>query len=159
MPDGRLTLAEPAGSEFKRRIHGGTPASGTRPSPLMHASRPDGRLPLSVMVIPLPGDMIGWTCALPRWLVLVFDPEGGIEPAIDLLTRDLGISVREAEVAALLAIGYRLTDVATRLGISVHTVRSQVKAIFSKTGLQSQSDLVRRVLSGPAMHGNPASRV
>ena len=155
MPDGQLVAAEPADRELKRWIHGSA-ASDTPPNSLIHVTRPNGHLPLSVMVTPLPAEMTGWTCALPRWLVLVFDPENGLDPRIDLLTKDLGISAREAEVAALLTMGYRVTDVARRLGVSVHTVRSQVKTIFSKTGLQSQSDLVRRVLSGPAMHGGPA---
>ena len=46
--------------------------------------------------------------------------------------------------------GYNLSEAATHLKVSVHTARSQLKSVFRKTGLHSQSDLVRRVALSPA---------
>jgi DNA-binding NarL/FixJ family response regulator len=68
-----------------------------------------------------------------------------------MIARDLGTSGREAEFAALLVSGYDLKIIALRLSISSNTVRTHVKAIFSKTGIRSQAELVRRVSSGPAV--------
>jgi len=41
-------------------------------------------------------------------------------------------------------------EVAKRCAISLHTVRSHIKAIFSKTGTHSRADLMKRLLTGPA---------
>jgi DNA-binding CsgD family transcriptional regulator len=41
-------------------------------------------------------------------------------------------------------------EVAKRCFISLHTVRSHLKAIFAKTDTQGQADLMKRLLAGPA---------
>ncbi len=48
----------------------------------------------------------------------------------------------EAEVAALLASGADLKTIATARGCSVETVRTQVKALFDKTGVRRQGELI-----------------
>lgn len=52
------------------------------------------------------------------------------------------LTAAEARVLAVLAGNEELRDVAERLGISIHTARSQLKAIFRKTGRRSQSQLL-----------------
>jgi DNA-binding CsgD family transcriptional regulator len=52
----------------------------------------------------------------------------------------------EARLAALLAEGKHLDAAAALLGITLHTARTHLKRIFSKTAAQSQADLVRLVL-------------
>lgn len=44
------------------------------------------------------------------------------------------LSPREREVLALLATGLRCRQAATRLGLSAHTVRTHVRAIYAKLG-------------------------
>jgi DNA-binding CsgD family transcriptional regulator len=88
----------------------------------------------------------------PRWLVFIYDPEQRLAPGAELISRDLGISAREAEIAVMLSMGRDLSGAATQLGISMHTMRTHLKNIFEKTGSHSQSDLIRRVLLSPAMH-------
>jgi DNA-binding CsgD family transcriptional regulator len=83
-------------------------------------------------------------------LLLIFDPERRALASVELIERDLAISPREAQVAALLAAGYSLREAAERLGVSGHTARAQLKSIFRKSGIHSQSELVRRVALGPA---------
>jgi DNA-binding CsgD family transcriptional regulator len=65
---------------------------------------------------------------------------------------ELGISPREAELAALLAGGLGLRRIAQRLRISVHTARTHLKAIYGKTGIGSQAELVQRIGAGAAAH-------
>ena len=43
-----------------------------------------------------------------------------------------------------------LDEDAWRRGLPIHTVRSQLKVIFGKTGVSSQAQSVRMVLTGPA---------
>jgi DNA-binding CsgD family transcriptional regulator len=50
----------------------------------------------------------------------------------------------------LLAVGHDVKSTAARLRISVNTARTHLKSIFSKTGIASQAELIRRVAGGPA---------
>jgi DNA-binding CsgD family transcriptional regulator len=83
-------------------------------------------------------------------MVLLFDPDRLLPPCTELIAHDLGVSMREAELAALLASGCDISVVAQRLHISIHTARTHLKSIFSKTGIGSQAELVRRIMRGPA---------
>lgn len=52
------------------------------------------------------------------------------------------LTAGEAAVAALLASGADLKTIATARGCSVETVRTQVKALFDKTGARRQGELI-----------------
>ena len=128
-PDGTLWLRNPAGGQLARWIRTGVPPAGSADG-LLHVPRPPG-LPLSVLVTPLPARGTAWMGGDPRWLLLVFDPERRVRASAECLARDLGISAREAEVAALLVAGLELREVASQLRVSVHTVRTQIKSVPS----------------------------
>ncbi len=59
----------------------------------------------------------------------------------------------EANLAILLARGLSLADVSQAQNISQHTARAQLKAIFAKTGVSRQAELVRLVLKSVASLG------
>lgn len=145
----RLKLPEPAMQELhvltKTHLRCGTLREGLLKSP-----RGAQRRPLSLLIAPLPAGRVLWTRTSPQWLVLVFDPEQSVSIDPEILRVDLGITRREADVAALLASGADLGSVAARLGMSVHTARVHLKSVFAKTGAPSQTDLVRRIVGGPA---------
>ncbi|WP_206452990.1 helix-turn-helix transcriptional regulator [Aurantimonas marina] len=56
--------------------------------------------------------------------------------------RRYGLTQAEGEIAAAFALGLSLAEIAERRCNSVHTVRTHLKAIFSKTGTHRQSQLV-----------------
>jgi DNA-binding CsgD family transcriptional regulator len=148
-PDGTLWLREPAGSGLNHWILKGTPPAHNSDG-LLHVPRPLAR-PLSVMVTRLPEMSTSWFSGdTPRWMLLLFDPDRRLSASTELIAHDFGITAREAEIAALLATGYDIQTVARRLAISIHTTRTHMKSIFSKTGIHSQADLVRRIATGPA---------
>ena len=149
--DRSLWLREPAGSQLRELVRNGTPAKGDS-SCVLNVPRGNGLQSLSVLVAPMPAVPVSWIGKDPRWLILVFDPERRIAPTAAIITRDLGISEREAELAALLVMGLELSDISSRLAISIHTARSHLKHIFEKTGTRSQADLVRRILTSPAAY-------
>ena len=60
-----------------------------------------------------------------------------------------GLTRAEASVAAELANGLSLYEVADILEISRHTARNHLKRIFEKTGARRQADVIRLVLSCP----------
>jgi DNA-binding CsgD family transcriptional regulator len=59
-----------------------------------------------------------------------------------LLICQFGLSPTEAEVAARLATGDRIEDIADARGVSQETVRVQVKRALAKTEMRSQGQLI-----------------
>jgi DNA-binding NarL/FixJ family response regulator len=62
---------------------------------------------------------------------------------------DIGLTARESEVAAFLAIGLSNREMADALSISEHTVKSHLKSIFVKTGVASRAQAVARIAGDP----------
>ncbi len=56
------------------------------------------------------------------------------------------MSRAEAQLAGRIAAGDTLAAAATALGISVNTVRNQLRAVFAKIGVTRQADLLRVLL-------------
>ena len=54
------------------------------------------------------------------------------------------LTPREHDVLVLVADGLRNRDVAERLGITEHTVKFHLAAIFGKLGASSRTEAVRR---------------
>lgn len=154
--DGRLALNEPAGADLYRWLLSETPPPGNLDG-LLKVPRVGIHHSISVLVTPLPHKTTCWIAGDPRWLLLLFDPDKRLSVSVALLSRDLGISAREAQVAALLGAGSDLNTIARRLGIRANTARTHLKAVFAKTGIHSQAELILRIASGPASV-TPAAR-
>ncbi|AZO07754.1 LuxR family transcriptional regulator [Mesorhizobium sp. M3A.F.Ca.ET.080.04.2.1] len=69
----------------------------------------------------------------------------GLDPKI--LEGLFDLTAAEAAVARDLVNGKTIGDIAEARGVSQNTVRVQVKAIFEKTGIHRQADLIRMLLS------------
>jgi DNA-binding CsgD family transcriptional regulator len=82
--------------------------------------------------------------------VYVYDPEAGIAMDRERLRGLYGLSNAEIRVAEAMLATPDPAEVAKRCCISLHTVRSHLKALFAKTGTQGQADLMKRLLVGPA---------
>lgn len=63
-----------------------------------------------------------------------------------MLRSRFGLSLAEAEIAIAITDGADLRAVAAARGVSIQTVRSQLKSIFRKTGATSQARLVAVIL-------------
>lgn len=59
------------------------------------------------------------------------------------INRNFGLTPAEIRLAERLRDGQTLKEAADALGISINTVRNQLRAVFDKMGLKRQSDLVR----------------
>jgi DNA-binding NarL/FixJ family response regulator len=51
------------------------------------------------------------------------------------------LTARELEIASLVGAGLRNQEIATRLGVSVSTVRSHLRKVYSKVSLASRTEL------------------
>ena len=63
-------------------------------------------------------------------------------PTTTILETVFGLSAAEARLAQLVATGESLESVAGLLGVKITTARSQLAAIFEKTGTRRQAKLV-----------------
>lgn len=59
----------------------------------------------------------------------------------------LGLTTAEARLTMVLAEGFSLVDAARRLGIAHNTAKAQLRAVFAKTGVHRQSQLVALLAS------------
>lgn len=61
-----------------------------------------------------------------------------------------GLTEKEARLALALADGRTIQESAVELGMSLHTARTHLRAIYAKTGLDRQAKLVRAILRSVA---------
>ena len=61
------------------------------------------------------------------------------------LAASFGLSGRETEVVKLLCRGYTLPQIGERLTVSLNTVRSHTKSIYTKLGIHSKSELIQLI--------------
>lgn len=68
------------------------------------------------------------------------------DEVVDILCSAHGLTRRERELVALLCGGLATKRVSQALGISPYTVRDHMKAIFDKTGVHSQRELISHLV-------------
>jgi pimeloyl-ACP methyl ester carboxylesterase/DNA-binding CsgD family transcriptional regulator len=93
--------------------------------------------------------------AEPGALALLAPAQGRDEGFWDGFREAFGLSPAETRLVTHLRGGASLKEAAKALNVSVNTVRNQLAAVFQKTGMNRQSDLVRALaevaaLTGPA---------
>lgn len=76
-------------------------------------------------------------------VVHVLDPERRSKPQQKVLTALFDLTPAEARLATALAEGRTPAACAARFGVAITTIRTQLRALFRKTGTKRQSDLVR----------------
>ena len=83
--------------------------------------------------------------------MLVLTPaQGGCDIPPDALAKMFGLTPAEARLTGALVTGSTVEQYAQHRGVSVGTVRVQLKQVQAKTGARRQSELVRLVLSSAA---------
>lgn len=96
-------------------------------------------------------------CAFPALGGLVMVASGPAHPrapSVEGLRRLYGLTATEANVARSLAVSnesHSPASIADELGVELSTVRTHLRSIQSKLGAESQTDLVRRLLSSAAV--------
>ena len=81
----------------------------------------------------------------PATVLFLTDPLHSPQISPAALIKLLGLTRAEAGIAADIAGGHSLADTAVRNGVSPNTVRAHLRAIFTKTGVKRQSQLVHLV--------------
>ena len=68
-----------------------------------------------------------------------------------------GLSKRERDIARLLIAGYSGVNVAAISGLSENTVRTYVRRLYSKLGVNNRADLVRKLMSPEPTSSTPST--
>ena len=143
---GRLAGAGPREDEALRShiARAANPPSG-QPGEGVVVLRGEGAgEPLILDVLPLPREP--WTFGFePRVLVVARKPARDRRRVADLLAATFGLTGAEADIAEQLSRGVSREDIAEGRGVSLSTVRIQIKAIFRKMEVSREGELVARV--------------
>lgn len=77
------------------------------------------------------------------------DPERSYPIEADKLTKIYRLTKSEARVAISMANGFSTKEIAKINNVAISTIRSQLKAIYTKLSVNNQSELVKMLLTGP----------
>lgn len=124
---------------------------------VMSVDRGEEFRPLSLMVAPLHLQHRTGEPSVAAIFIRDLEVRQSVSP--DVLGKLFGLTPAEARVVVELVKGKRPQEVADDLGVSLNTVRNQLKQIFSKTNTGRQSELVSLVLSGTAFLSSQQAEV
>ncbi|HEC20651.1 MAG TPA: alpha/beta fold hydrolase [Gammaproteobacteria bacterium] len=115
--------------------------------------------PLSLLITPAPYpatqfDQQAENCAA----IFIGSASSGQHISATALQTLFGLSQAEARLASLLASGVSLSQAAEQSYISKNTAKVQLKSIFSKLGVNRQAELIKVILTSPAVI-NPSSTI
>jgi DNA-binding CsgD family transcriptional regulator/PAS domain-containing protein len=111
----------------------------------------DGTTTLPVIISPVKGSVQDLKAVGRDALVAMCfsDPERSYPVEADKLTKIYNLTKSEAQVAISMANGLSPKEIAKINNVEISTIRSQLKAIYSKLGVNTQAELVKTLLTGP----------
>lgn len=118
----------------------GAPSGGT-----VAVRSPQSQQPLVVSIFPLPPREPPLAAAAARILVILRDPARAPATCWEVFAQHFGITPAELRLCQALADDVTLPDYCARHALSDNTARSQLKSVFSKTGVRRQSELLRLI--------------
>lgn len=114
----------------------------------MSITRPSGRSKLGILVRTVPLSEWSESPVRAAAFVVLRDPETKFNASQSVLKRLYGLTPAESNLTVKLLDGLSVEEAAEALAISRHTARSQLRAIFAKTGVTRQTELMRKLLRG-----------
>jgi len=118
--------------------------------------RPSGRQPYEALVAALLGAPQVTGARQPVAVVFIADPEDQHLRMPQVLATLYNLTRAELDLASLLSSGHSVEEAARARNVSENTVRSQLKKIFAKTGVNRQTDLVRLLTASVAALETPS---
>lgn len=82
------------------------------------------------------------------------DPGASFNASEEQLIQTFGLTRKEAGIAIALTNGLDLKEISNQKGVSLATVRTQLKGIFHKLGVNKQQDIIR-ILLGSGIGNSP----
>lgn len=110
-------------------------------------------LPYIVTVAPLAIEPLPGMVERPAAAVIIHECRIDVGPSARHLEQLFGLSPREAALGAAFGRGQSLPEAARATGMSYNTARVHMQNIFVKTGVRSQTDLARLLVSLSSLSG------
>ena len=155
LQDGDLFLTNPDDERNLRKTiidtAGIDPEDSWKQSVAIGITHPDVEAPLPLLVTPMHANLITSDLDYDGARVAVFLSDPNMEQPISIenLASVYKLTRSEAQVAISLANGHSIDETANSSNHSAHTIRSQLKSVFRKTGVSRQSELIKLLLTGP----------
>jgi DNA-binding CsgD family transcriptional regulator len=109
--------------------------------------RPSKKAPYRLLVMNVPNSgALPLGISQPAATILVVDSESGPEPDPVILRELFSLTPAEARITGRLVLGRSVEEIARETGVSVQTVRSQVRSVLCKTATTRQGELISLVL-------------
>ena len=117
----------------------------------MGLKHPDCATTLPLNISPVHGVLQGFETAHSHAHAVMCFSDPGMTHLIeaDKLTDVYALTPAEAQVAISIANGINAEKIASMNNLAISTIRSQLKAIYRKLGINSQAELVKILLTGP----------
>ncbi len=140
----RLVMADPAQQdELQEFIKDAADKRLINAAPIVsHAQTDAGRFDIEVLPASVPNGALMGAASL---ALMMIRPRGLGEHVYERLRQDHGLTPAETELAVLVAEGLSIDEAAKRKEVSAHTIRAQMRSIFSKTDLSRQNALAALV--------------
>lgn len=131
--DNRLVLSDPDRQQRFACIIREASSGAGGVTQWMRLERSSGGAPLALAITACGGNAI----------VEAIDPRRPLSPDPAALREILGLTAGESRLACLIGAGHDLASAARTLHSAEETLRTQLKAIFRKAGINRQQDLMR----------------
>lgn len=130
------------------------PEDSWKQSVAIGITHPDVVAPLPLLVTPMHAHLLTSDLDYEGARVAVFLSDPNLQQPISVsnLVSVYKLTPSEAQVAISIANGHSIDDIARTSHHSAHTIRSQLKSTFKKTGVSRQSELIKLLLTGPFAH-------
>jgi DNA-binding CsgD family transcriptional regulator len=144
---GRLAFTDPELDEQMQRAIAGC-GSGQRSGRAVFASRVRcrGGDAYRVVVRPVPPDSNERKVA---FFALIYAPNGLRGISVEVLRQVYGLTPAQSAVARSLFAGRSVEDTARALDLSLNTVRTHLKHVFTRCAVGSQAELLHLLTNGP----------
>lgn len=146
--DGRLSASR---VKEEAAVQGFLKAETTE-SGTLQIARSSGLPPLTLLRLPVADEEPGTPDARQARLAIVIqNPGAALSPDMEAFAQAYGLSPAEKRLATELVAGYLPKEAASRLGVSLSTVRTQMASVYAKTGVRREPELIRLVMSMPGI--------
>ncbi len=155
---GRLEASYPSDNRDLRRLIKEAFENNTRDNvgkvpEAMSVTRPSGEVSLGVVVESIPSTAWAEGKGQPAAMVYIRDAVGKSQASNEVAKKLFGLTPAETALSIQLSNGLSLEEAAEALNIRRNTARAHLRAIFSKTGVRRQTELVRIFLNSVAPLG------
>lgn len=151
---GRIRAIHPASTaDFERAVvlAAGASAGNGRGSGGVIRLRDPLDASLAVLIAPFRSVSLDLGPMLPTAAVVFSDPDQPPAASAEAIAGAYRLSPAEARLAAALVNGHSLPSHARQAEISVNTAKAQLRSIYAKTGLTSQTQLVGAIRANPVL--------